>query len=278
MVLGVGRVGERRFLLAGVDWPAMKILRPWWKWTGGVPGENGVLVGSEAARLLSLAPGGRLTVGGRVLTVTGVLAPTGSQDDQLVFAGLATAQQVLGKPGRVSLVEVAALCNACPVDDMVLQIRRVLPGTRVMAISQVVKGRMAALGHFRRLSYGISIVVALVCGLLVLVTMMGGVRERTAEIGVFRAIGFRRGHVARLVMIEAALLSLVAGALGYAAGSLAARVAAPLLSGAREAAVAVNGDLAGLAVGLAVLLGLGGSLYPALMAARLDPSEALRAL
>jgi len=278
MVLGVGRHTGRSFLLAGVDWKAMRILRPWWKWNGKAPGRYGVLVGAEAARLLALAPGGRLTVNGRNLTVAGVLGPTGSQDDQLVFAGLATAQEVLGKPGLVSLVEVAALCNACPVDDMVLQIGRVLPGTRVMSISQVVKGRMATLGHFRRLSYGISIVVALVCGLLVLVTMMGGVRERTAEIGVFRAIGFRRGHVSRIVMIEAALLSLLAGVLGYAAGSVAAWLVAPLLSGAREAAMAANADLAGLAVGLAVLLGLGGSLYPALMAARLDPSEALRAL
>jgi len=53
------------------------------------------------------------------MTVSGLLAQTGSQDDQLLFATLSTAQTVLGKPDQVSMVEVAALCNACPlVDDL----------------------------------------------------------------------------------------------------------------------------------------------------------------
>ena len=54
--------------------------------------------------------------------------------------------------------------------------------------------------------------------LVVFITMMGSVSERTHEIGVFRAIGFRRGHPTRLILLEAVIAGLLAGVLGYAAG------------------------------------------------------------
>ena len=61
-----------------------------------------------------------------------------------------------------------------------------------MAIQQVVKGRMETLAQFKKLSFGVSVIIILIGSLVVLVTMTGSVRERTAEIGVFRAIGFRQ--------------------------------------------------------------------------------------
>ena len=278
MVLGAVSVGKSRVLLAGVDFKALKVLRPWWRIKGARPGENGLIAGFDAARVLGLTLGRRVIIEGRPLTVTGVLAATGSQDDSLLFTPLTTAQAILKKPGLLSLVEVAALCNACPIDEMVIQIKGALPGMRVVAISQVVKGRMATLGHFRRLSMAVSMVVALVSALVVLTTMMGSVRERTAEIGIMRAIGYRRSHVFKVVLIEAAVLSALAGAIGYGAGMAVAWGALPFVSAAKDAALAFNPLLLVIAVALAVGLGLLASLYPARVAARLDPNEALRAL
>ena len=150
--------------------------------------------------------------------VSGILKPTGSQDDQLIFMPLRTAQTLLNKEGLVSMAEVAALCKDCPIGAMVKQISDVVPGAKVMAIQQVVKGRMEALAQFKKFSYGVSIVVVLVGSLVVLVTMMGSVRERTEEIGIFRAIGFRKSHVFKIVLLEAGFISAVAGILGYLAG------------------------------------------------------------
>lgn len=278
MALGVVKAGEREALLAGVDFAALPILKPWWNWTGGEPAADQVLPGSEAARVLGLKPGDSLTIAGRQLGVAGVLAPTGSQDDNLIFTRLATAQALLGKPGLVSMAEVAALCKDCPVEEMVVQIAEKLPGAKVVAIQSVVKGRMEALKHFQRFGLGVSALVALVGSLVVLVTMMASVKERTAEIGIFRAIGFRRGHVMRVVLTEAGLISLAAGVLGLLAGLGAAKAALPLFSQSHDGSIMLDPWLAGGAILLALLVGLGASLYPAVMAARLDPHEALRTL
>jgi len=278
LVLGVVKIQSRRVLMAGVDFKAAGILKPWWQVRGAIPEDGGLLAGAEAARLLDLQPGRRVELQGRSLIVSGVLQPTGSQDDQLVFTRLNTAQQILGKTGRISMVEVAALCQDCPVEDMVAQISEKLPGANVMAIQQVVKGRMQTLDQFRKFSFGVSVVVILVGSLVVLVTMMGSVRERTEEIGIFRAIGFRKRHVMRIIFLEATLISLLAGGLGYLVGTTAAGLGLRMFVENPTAALPFNALLAVGSFALALLVGLSSSAYPALMAARMDPNDALKAI
>ncbi|MEW6665917.1 MAG: ABC transporter permease [Thermodesulfobacteriota bacterium] len=278
MVLGAVKAAGHNVLLAGMDFEVSRFLRPWWKVTGTVPDGEGVLLGSEAARILRLQAGDRVVVNGRSLTVTGTLEATGSQDDHLLFVRLPTAQSILGKEGRISIAEVAALCAGCPIEDMIKQISEVLPGAKVMGIRQVVEGRMEALHHFARFGIGISGLVMLVGALVVLVTMMGSVRERTPEFGIFRAIGFRRGHLVQIVLLEAGIISAVSGITGYLIGLFTAKAAAPLFTMSTNIHVPLDPALAAGVFLLAMVLGLGSSAYPALMAAKLDPHEALRTL
>ncbi len=278
MVLGAVEIKKHKVLLAGMDFKVSHFLRPWWKIQGSKPEKEGVLVGEEAARILGIGIGSLLEINGSRLMVQGLLEQTGSQDDQMIFASLPTAQKVLRKEGRISMAEVAALCSGCPIEEMVTQISGVLPGANVMAIKQVVKGRMATLEHFQKLAYGLSALVILVGGMVVLVTMMASVRERTSEIGIFRAIGFRRSHVFRIVLLEAGILSTLAGVLGYMAGMGATKIILPFLTDSHHIVLNFNPVIAGGALGLALLLGMLASTYPAFLASRLDPNEALRAL
>jgi len=278
MVLGAITVTGRNILLAGVDFNVTHFLRPWWKVTGKIPGKDGVLAGVEAIRVLGLELGSVLEANGRKLVVSGVLEPNGSQDDHIIFADLSTAQEILGKEGHISIAEVAALCHNCPIDDLVKQISEVLPGAKVMAIKQVVKGRMETLGHFYKFSYGLSVLIVLIGGMVVLVTMMGSVRERTAEFGIFRAIGFRKSHVIRMVLFEAGLISAVAGVLGYLIGVGITKLAIPFFTESIGVKVHFDPALAGSVFILAMTLGIVSSVYPAFLAGNLDPNEALRSM
>lgn len=278
MLLGSIDAAGTPAVLAGFDLSTVEVLKPWWRIEGRLPGASEIMLGAVAGRLLRAAPGDRLRVGNASYPVTGILAETGSQDDNLVIASLETARGILGRPGAVSMVEVAAHCAACPIEAMVAEIERVLPTARVTAIKQVVAGRMAAMQQFEGFLVGISGILLFVGGLIVFVTVTASVRERTAEIGVFRAIGFRRSAIMGVILGEAAIVSALAGGVGYALGLGAARLLAPLFQGGAPAAWEFDPLLPLGAVTLSVALGLLASLLPAFQASRLDPTLALRTL
>jgi len=278
-VLGGVRVGTHDVLLVGVNFESELKMKQWWKVFGNEPkSEHDLLLGSDASRVLNVSPGDSLTIKGESFTVAGVLDQTGSQDDALVFASLKKAQKLLGKEGKITLAEVAALCSGCPIGDMVTQIAEKLPDAKVSAIQQVVEGRLKALDQFKRFSYAMAGVVVFIGSLIVFVTMMGSVNERTTEIGVFRAIGFRKSHIMRIILLVAALVSLLAGFLGYAVGMGGAKLALPFMAESRNAHLIWDTTIAFGSIGLALTLGILASLYPALHASRMDPTEALRAL
>jgi len=278
-LLGVVEVRGQQTLLLGVRPREEFQLKGWWRVDGRPPrGDDEVVAGSVAAARLGLEPGDSVALGGRSFKVSGVLQATGSEDDQVLITDLGVAQRLLGKPGKVSMVEVAALCNNCPVAKISRQIGAVLPGTKVTAMQQVVKNRMHALEVFRTFSYVVAGVIVGIEALVVFVTMMGSVNARTREIGIFRALGFRRSHVTGLILIEAVAASVVAGALGYLVGMGVSYALLPFLADGPGVDVAWRPDVAAGAVLLGLAIGSVASLYPALHASRLDPTVALRAL
>jgi putative ABC transport system permease protein len=244
-LLGVVTANDQKVLLAGIDMNSADILKPWWTLSGKRPDLNGLLAGAQTARVMNLTIGQDVDINGRPMPVVGILGATGSQDDDLLFTALPTAQAILGKQGQISMVEVAALCNACPIDDMVQQISGVLPDAKVMAIQQVVKGRMETLHRFSTFSLGMSAVVILVGSLVVLTTMMSSVRERKEEIGIFRAMGFRKSHIMGIIFSEAAMISGPAGFIGYLAGTAATFLAVRFFSGLGHASVIFDPVLCG---------------------------------
>ncbi|MEI7816249.1 MAG: FtsX-like permease family protein [Desulfuromonadales bacterium] len=278
-VLGGIQIGGHNVLLVGVNFDNELKIKQWWKIFGEAPTRgNELLLGSDASKVLNVGSGDSVTIKNEVFKVVGVLEQTGSQDDALVFVNLLKAQKILGKEGKITLAEVAALCSGCPIGDMVTQIAEKLPDAKVAAIQQVVEGRLKALDQFKRFSYAMAGVVIFIGSLIVFVTMMGSVNERTTEIGVFRAIGFRKSHIMRIILLEAAMVSLLAGFLGYVVGMGGAKLALPFMAESKNALLIWNSTVAFGSVGLALALGVLASLYPALHASKMDPIESLRAL
>jgi len=277
-VLGAVALSGRKALLMGVDFETELALKSWWHLDGSPPRDGSeILVGSDAAAMFQLAPGSRVVLGEREMTVAAVIHPTGGQEDNILVADFKAAQEILGKQGKVSMVEIVAFCRDCPIDELVLQIAEKFPNGKVTALRQAVMAKMQSIELFKTFSYGVALLVIGIGSLLVFVTMMGSVNERTREIGIFRAIGFRRGHVMQVFLLEATLVGFLAGILGTAGGNLLGWLALPW--------VLPGGAFAGtdLVVGLgatvmAVVLSLLASFYPAHKGSGLDPSEALRAL
>ena len=264
------------FVWMGVSIEDIGHARPWWKISGSPIREKGeVLLGSEAAAALDKGPGGTLTSGNRTFRVAGVLAPTGEKEDAMVIADIRDVQALGRNPKGVTFFEVAALCKDCPVEDIVDQIGGALPGAKVSAIRQVVESRKAAVDQFRRLGLGVSAIVLAIAGLMVFVTVMGSVQERTREIGVLRAVGFRRKAILSLLFWETGWVSFLASVAGAAAGLAAAALASPLFDIEARTFVPSPAFL-GIAIGMA--LGLLGAIPPARKAAALSPTEAIRSL
>src|ERR1035437_7542853 len=120
-VLGGVKVGTHDVLLVGVNFDSELKMKQWWKVFGDTPkGDNELLLGSDASKVLNAGSGESIRIKNETFKVAGVLDQTGSQDDALVFANLPKAQKLLGKEGKITLAEVAALCSGCPIGDMVI--------------------------------------------------------------------------------------------------------------------------------------------------------------
>jgi len=269
-----------KVLVAGVDFKAESRLKKWWRVASGMnPQQSGeALIGKDAAARLHLAPGDSIALGKGTLRVSGVLDTTGSQDDGLIFTDLPWVQQHFHKGNAVSLIELSALCSGCPIEEMVGQVNGALPGARAVAVKETVELKMQAMHYFHKFSLGISVLLLIVAGMIIFFAMTASVKERVQEIGLFRAIGFRTGHIIQVLLVEAFIVSLLAGAVGYIIGIISPRFVAPYLMSAYNLTFEFDPILALGALASSVIVGLLASIYPAVRAGRLDPVEALKTL
>lgn len=278
-LLNAASIRQREVLVVGVDFPQELQLKKWWRLSGKRPeARREAILGAEAKNKLQMEIGHFFEINGEPFVVAGVLELTGSQDDGIVFIDLKEAQQLFGKPQEVTLIEVAALCHDCPIEEIVRQTSEKLPTAKVMAIRQTIESKMEATHRFEQFSYGISGIVLLVAALIVMTNMTASVNERTREIGVFRAIGFRQTHIMKIILTEAFLTSFIAGVSGYFIGWGVSKLVTPILTMNGTDTSQVDYALFGFSVVLAVAVGLVSSIYPAYKASRLDPTVALRAL
>jgi ABC-type antimicrobial peptide transport system permease subunit len=138
--------------------------------------------------------------------------------------------------------------------------------------SDILGAQQAAASTFATLLAAMALISLVVGGIGIMNVMLVGVTERTREIGVRLAVGAQRSDIIAQFLLEAALISLLGGLLGIAAGILAI----PLAASFNEGQALLDPASIPLALSVSLLTGLLFGLYPALRAARLDPIQALR--
>jgi putative ABC transport system permease protein len=138
---------------------------------------------------------------------------------------------------------------------------------------ELLQARLRAQRTFNVVLYAIGALALLVSGVGIMNIMLASVVERTHEIGIRRAFGARRAHVLAQFAMEASLLSAAGAVAGLPLGWAFAFVVAALAGWP----VAISGGSVVLALALAALVGVGFGVYPASVAAKLQPAAALRA-
>lgn len=237
--------------------------------------ENQVIAGAAAALRLDIRPGDLLELSGKTFEVFALLKENGSAEDEQILMDLSAAQTLLGRPDELTVIELAADYTLGSEETLLAELGAALPRAEITSLRQEALRRDEMLTRLVRFGTFVSVLVLFVGILVSALTMSGSVRERTREIGIFRAIGFRKAHITVIIMLEGALVSLAGGVLGHVSGMLAARYAGPLLSGL-EFSVPWRPGLFAAAVLLALATGIVACIFPARQAARLDPVEALR--
>jgi putative ABC transport system permease protein len=276
-LVGAIRIDGKEFILVGIRFRDELKMKPWWNIRGDKPSlSRDVLLGAITTRQLNKQAGDTLILGEKEFRVVGVLEEQLSNDDRAIFADLRETGLLFDKPGRISFIEVSTWCAACPVETIVQQISAKLPNAKVFAVKQLVEAELSQVRLATSFVIALTTIILVAGSLMILIVTMASVRERTQEIGILRAIGFRQRQIIRLFLLEGIVISLIAGCIGAIVGSVAAAVLSGPLIGLE--APPFDPRFAVIAICLALITGTLPVIYPARKASQLDPATALRAI
>lgn len=258
-----------------------------------------MVVGYELHRSLNLAVGDQVKLLGRGFTVSKCNSERGNKDDITVWIDLKEAQALLNKKGKINgILALQCHCYGARLGQLRDEIARILPDTRVIEFASKVITRAEARdraadaareaieaekAHRARLRGEREAFAAVLVPLVIVVSAVwigflffSNVRERSAEIGILRALGLRSRRILFIFLAKAMLMGVLGALLGYAGGFIGGAFWGDASVNVEGPATLFDPVLFLLVLfGAPILSGLA-SWIPAMIAAQQDPAVVLR--
>ncbi|MCZ7402146.1 MAG: ABC transporter permease [Candidatus Methanoperedens sp.] len=253
-----------------------------------MPGDGyKVVIGSSIARKFNLKVGDELElkskrlqrtssiINTRNVSVVGILEYTGSMFDSAVQMPLDSAQKFYKMENTVSFI-YAKPATGADQSDLAKRIELSIDNVKSTSPEQLRKDIEGQLVIFSLITISAAVLAAVIGGLSVMNTMLMSVSERTKEFGLLKALGAERKTILLMTMGEAALMGVIGGITGIAAGSIIAYFLNKSFEAQGSALFAITPRLVIIGLLFATILGIVCGTYPAYRATKMSPMEALR--
>jgi len=256
--------------------------------TAADEGSKVTVLGSDLARRLNVKVGDTVTLRDVQFKVVGIWAPTLTAPDKDAYVPLAAAQELFVKSlppliqSKIVASEIATGVTVYPTKGTDPEVVKTRLTTLLGKDYTIMTGKDfdAMLGTFSAIFTmvltGVALLSLLVGGLSTINTMAMAVAERTREIGIKRAIGASRWRIRREIVMESAMIGLIAGLIGLSIGAAMTYLFNDLGRSSGNVLFDLTVGTAVTAILFSTILGAIAGFVPAWHASRLDPVTALR--
>jgi putative ABC transport system permease protein len=236
--------------------------------------DQGVLMGSVVAGMFGVSSGDFITLNNKQVEVLGIAEEGQGSYDLVIVMPYAYAEDVYDMQGEANQVLIEP-SDIAFVEDIKATIEEDHDDLLAMTFADALKTAEASTATLNIFTFGIGFIASLVAGIGIVITMYTSVLERRREIGILKAVGAFRRTIFKQIIEEGLILSVLGSLVGLGLSFFFVDVLNNVLLGGTKIAV-ITPALAGGAVAYGIILTLIFSMYPAWVAIKTDPIDAIR--
>ncbi len=236
--------------------------------------EQGAVLGSVMAGVLGVSAGDFITLNNKEVEVFGVAEEGQGSYDLVIVIPYAYGEDLYDMPGEANQVIVEP-ADISFVDEIKNTIEEENDDLMAMTMADALKMAEESTATLNIFTLGIGFIASLVAGIGIVITMYTSVLERRREIGILKAVGAFRRTIFKQIIEEGFILSVAGSLISLGISFFFVRLLNDVLMGGTNIAV-ITPLLAAGAVAYGIVLTLAFSIYPAWVAIKTDPIDAIR--